>query len=753
MNETKVFKIKGMHCASCAATISKTLMKQVGVHSADVSYGTETAKISFDPQVASVSKLSAAIVPLGYSLIVPVSEGADMNQEKREKLKELAVLRTKVISLIPLAVFASFVMAWDIFAQYAVVPAVPSVWGEFFHHLLPVFATYALFGAGTMYLKGIWRFLRHGVADMNTLIGIGTLAAFLYSLAVSAFEEVLRPFIQVDHMYYDVTIVIIAFITLGTWLEAHAKIKTGEAIEALLGLQAKTATVIRNGVELEVMIGEVIHGDRVVVKAGGRIPVDGIIREGNSFVDESMVTGEPMPVSKKVGDSVVAGTINTTGSFVFEATAIGAETLLARIIGMVSEAQGSRAPIQALADRISAVFVPIVLLISLLSLATWLTLGTGPLGFAQALSFGLASFIGVLVIACPCALGLATPTAIIVGVGKGAKEGILIKDAATLERLHMADTVVFDKTGTITNGKPELVRFESFSTLPKDQLIAILAGLERGSEHPIATAVSAYAKLRNISYAPVEGFESISGKGVRGIIEGTEYFAGNMALMADIGVLFDAEHVQKEAEAGRTPIMLATREGMLAMAFVADAVRAGAKDAVQSLHALGIKTVMLTGDHEGTARAIAKEVGIDDVIAEVLPQGKLDAIRKLQGEGRIVVMAGDGVNDAPALAQADIGIAMATGTDAAIETAGITLLHGDISKVVKAIRLSRFTMSGIRQNLFWASVYNIVGIPLAAGVFYPIFGWTLNPAFAGFAMALSSVSVVSNSLRLKMKRL
>ncbi|MFA6274236.1 MAG: heavy metal translocating P-type ATPase, partial [Candidatus Paceibacterota bacterium] len=451
---------------------------------------------------------------------------------------------------------------------------------------------------------------------------------------------------------------------------------------------------------------------------------------------------------KKIGDLVVAGTINTTGTFNFKATKIGSETLLAHIIKMVEEAQGSKAPIQALADKISGIFVPIVLVISFLSLGLWLLLGSGSLGFSQALSFGLVSFVSVLVIACPCALGLATPTAIIVGVGKGAKEGILIKDAATLEKLHKVNTIVLDKTGTITKGKPELI-----DNNLNEELISILASLENKSEHPIASAILNYAKEKQIKLKEVLNFESIKGRGVKGIIDGKEYFVGSVGLINDLKISFDTQQLEKFTTEGKTPVVLMTNENVLGFVMVADAIKPEAIEAVKNLHKLGIKIVMLTGDNKQTADYIAKKIGIDEVIAQVLPEQKLIKIKELQAEGRIVAMAGDGVNDAPALAQADVGIAMGTGTDVAIESAGITLLHGDISKLAQAVKLSKITMRGIKQNLFWAFAYNVIGIPLAAGLFYPFFGWLLNPIFAGMAMALSSVSVVSNSLRIKAKRL
>ena len=749
-----------MHCASCASIIEKTLKKIEGVRSVEVNYGTESVKIDFDGTRTNPEYLSAQIEPLGYSLIIPSAGEMGMssdehaahlglNQSKTEKLKELADMRNMILSIIPLTVFSIFVMGWDIVSQFTILPPIPYFWKEFFHHLLPLMATYALFVVGKPYLLGFYRFLRYGKANMDTLIGIGTSAAYLYSFIVTAFEETLKPFINVEHIYYDVTIVVIAFITLGKYLEARSKLKTGDAIEKLLNLQAKTALVIRDGKEVEIPIGQVVHGDLVVVKPAGKIPVDGVLTEGASYVDESMISGEPVPVQKNVGDTVVAGTINTSGSFTFKATKIGAETLLAGIVRMVGEAQGSRAPIQTLADTISSVFVPVVLVLSFVALGAWLVIGTQYIGFSQALSHGLVSFVGILVIACPCALGLATPTAIIVGVGKGAKEGILIKDAATLEKLHKVNILVIDKTGTITKGKPELVSIQNFSQKSDAELVAWLASLEKKSEHPIAHAIVSYAKEKNISFVSVGNFDTIKGKGLKGMIDGIEYYAGNAQLIQDLNLSFDASLFERETREGKTPVLLATKEKVLGVVMVADAIKPEAVEALARLHALGIKTVMLTGDNKNTAQFIGKQVGIDEVIAEVMPETKLTTIKELQVQGNIVAMAGDGVNDAPALAQADVGIAMATGTDVAIEAAGITLLSGDISKLVKAITLSKITMRGIKQNLFWAFIYNIVGIPLAGGLFFPIFGWLLNPVFAGLAMAFSSVSVVGNSLRLK----
>ncbi len=767
MNQPQIFTVKGMHCASCASIIEKTLKKVDGVSSAEVNAGTETAKISFDTQKTNLETLSEKIQPLGYTLISSPSLSAremgmspdehaahtGIGQSKKEKIAELSASKKLLFVIIPLAIVSALIMGWDIFSQYGWVIEMSAPMKIFIHHLLLVMATYTLFVAGKPYLAGVYRFMRYGKANMDTLIGIGTSVAFLYSFIITALGGVLSPFINVDQSYFDVVIVVIAFITLGKYLEARSKIKTGDAIEKLLNLQAKTALVIRDQKEMEIPLVEVVVGDIIIIKPGSKIPVDGIVVDGSSYLDESMITGEPMPVGKTIGDSVSSGTVNTTGLFRFQATKVGAQTMLARIIHMVESAQSSKAPIQALADKISSVFVPIVLVLSFVSLFLWLLLGVGPLGFSQALSFGLVSFVGILVIACPCALGLATPTAIIVGVGKGAREGILIKDAATLEKLHTVTTVVVDKTGTITVGKPNVVSVQNFSQKTDEEFMMILASLERGSEHPIAHAILSYVQSKGLELGFAEYFEAIKGKGVRGEISGVTYYAGNVELIKDLNLSFDSTVVVEETKEGKTPIILSTQDAILGIVMVADEIKPEAKEAIAQLHAMGVRVIMLTGDNKNTAHYIAQQVHIDEVVAEVLPEDKLNKIKELQSDGKIVAMAGDGVNDAPALAQADVGIAMGTGTDVAIESAGITLLHGDISKLVKAIRLSKITMRGIKQNLFWAFFYNVIGIPLAGGLFYPFFGWLLSPIFAGMAMAFSSVSVVSNSLRLKTKKL
>ena len=771
-----------MHCASCASIIERTVKKIDGVEDISVNNGTENAKISFNTEKTSPEIFNQKLEPLGYSLVLQMAEEINMTenehaehlglnqsrlrqdygeQAKKEKIKEIDDMKKGVFGALPLAGISIFIMGWEIFGKYNLVAPMSNTMYEFFHHLLPIFATYIFITIGKPYLLGVYRFFRYGKANMDTLIGLGTAVAFIYSFIISASDTVLASYLNVEYTYYDVAIVVLTFVALGKYLEAKSKLKTGDAIEKLLGLQAKTALVIRNGKEVEIKIEEVKHGEIIIVKPGQKIPVDGVVVEGSSYVDEAMITGEPIPVEKNAGTQVVAGTINTTGAFNFKATKVGSETLLSHIIKMVEEAQGSKAPIQALADKISSVFVPVVLGLSIIAFGAWLYFGVPIFGLSNALGFALTSFVGILVIACPCALGLATPTAIIVGVGKGAKEGILIKDAATLETLHKANVVVVDKTGTITKGKPEITKIEVLGNKNEKEIISVLATLESKSEHPIAHAIINYAKEKNIDtkslLVRLANFEIIKGKGLKGTIDDTEYFAGNLKIISDLNIPYNIKSLEQETKQGKTPVLLAEKDTpqntLLGIVFVADPIKPEAIETVKALHKLKKKVVMLSGDDKNTAEYIAKIVGIDKVFAEVMPEDKLNIIKDLQTKGDVVVMVGDGVNDAPALAQADVGVAMGTGTDVAIESAGITLLGGDISKLVKAVKLSKMTMNGIRQNLFWAFIYNIVGIPLAGGAFYPIFGWLLSPVFAGFAMAMSSVSVVSNSLRIKTKKL
>jgi Cu2+-exporting ATPase/Cu+-exporting ATPase len=745
--------VKGIHCASCVSLIEKTIKKDSGVRNVSVNFGTEKVRIEFDEKLTDIKRLSGSVKPFGYELIQekkPIDHIHNKMEVNNDKT-ELDILKKNLILGLSFAFISAVFMFWDILSlpPVSLLPEMSEIVKTFMHHLMPILATYTLFIIGLPYLKGVWRFIRTGVANMDTLIGIGTFTAFLYSFIVTAFENVLKPYLNTGITYYDVTIVVIALITLGKYLESNSKAKTGEAIKKLMHLQAKTAIVLRGGIEIEIPIDQVVLGDILRVKPGMKIAVDGEITDGVSSIDESMITGESVPVDKKVNDLVIGGTINKQGSFLMKATQVGSDTMLAKIIEMVEEAQGSKAPIQALADKISSVFVPIVLVISVVALVAWLGFGIPAIGFSSALSYGLLAFVGVLVIACPCALGLATPTAIIVGVGKGAERGILIKDAESLQKLSSVNTVVFDKTGTITKGQPSVTDIVMFNENTKtSELLKFSASIEFLSEHPLAQAIVDKAKSENITIEKAEGFKALEGVGVIGNILGESISVSKPDAQEK-----NNEHISKLESEGKTVVVVKKGDVVLGVIALSDTIKEGVAETIKRLNSQNIKTVMLTGDNARAANYIAKEAGIDEVIAEVLPQDKANKIKELQSQGRKVAMVGDGVNDAPALVQADVGIAMATGTDVAIESAGITLLQGDIRKLADAISLSKATMRTIKQNLFWAFFYNVAGIPLAAGVFYPIWGILLSPVFAGVAMAGSSVSVVTNSLRLKTKRL
>lgn len=756
---TATYTVKGMHCASCAAIVEKKLSKVEAVAKADVNLATEKARVEFQGEPLSLDDLNKAIEKFGYTLIadypepgpgsLPVSAVSDVSRIREEKERELSMELEKVQSALPLALLVFALMLWDIAAKlFTAVPNLPVPMGML-NIISMAIATWMVFSIGSPFLHGIVMFVRNGTANMDTLIGIGTLTAYLYSVLITLFPEFARLLKLPDDTYFDSTIVVIGFVLLGKYLEARSKMKTGFAIEKLIGLQAKSAMVRRMGKEMEIPLEQVRKGDTVIVKPGAKIPVDGTITEGSSSVDESMVSGEPIPVDKKSGDTVIGGTINKQGFLAFTATNIGQETLLARIIRMVEDAQGSKAPIQNIADRVAGIFVPTVLIIAALCFITWLTAGSYLIGFSQALSYGIMGLVGVLVIACPCALGLATPTAIIVGVGKGAEYGILVRNAESLEKLSSIDTVVMDKTGTITTGKPQVSDIKPMdSAIREDRLLQIAASLENRSEHPLAKAIVEEAEQRSLIMEEAGSFEALEGIGVKGSISGTP-----------VSIRKPSENEKNLPEVlnlqfqGKTVVMVEENGNLKGIIALSDKIKPEAAESVAALHRLGLRVIMLTGDNHAAAEYIAKQAGIDEVYAEVMPRGKAEIIREIQGKQRKVAMAGDGINDAPALAIADVGIAMATGTDIAIESAGITLLRGDIRKISQAITLSRSTMKVIRQNLFWAFIYNIIGIPLAAGVLYPVWGIFLNPVFSGLAMAGSSVSVVSNSLRLRTGKL
>ncbi len=752
-----------MHCASCEAIITKKIKAFPEVKKAEVNFATEQARVETSSGEVPLERINAELSPLGYHLMPEgMAHGAmskqgmsgedhsahlGLNQTKEQKQQELEDQKAKVQFVLPITLLVFVLMMWDIAARlFQSVPNLPLPM-ELFNLISFVLATIVVFWIGQPFVRAVGSFVRYRVANMDTLIGVGTLTAYLYSSIITLLPNV-RALLRVpEYTYFDVTIVVIGFVILGKYLESRSKLQTGEAIEKLLGLQAKTALVVREGKEMEISIDQVRIGDLLRVKPGAKVPVDGEIVEGVTSIDEAMVTGESVPVDKSVGDRVIGATLNKQGSILMRATKVGSDTMLAQIIELVQRAQGSKAPIQALADRISGVFVPIVLLIAIVSFLTWITIGAQYLGFSTAFSFGLLSFVGVLVIACPCALGLATPTAMIVGVGKGAEYGILIKDAESLEKLSHVSTVVFDKTGTITRGIPEVtdvVVWEKERT--EKDVVRLAASVEAYSEHPLAQAI-----LRKVGSNPTErvtDFKALEGVGVQGMVQGER-----ILVRKPTSANSEDEIVATLQAQGKTVVVVCVNDQGIGLIAISDTLKDGAKELMKRLHDQNIKTVMLTGDNQRTGEYIARSVGIDRVFADVLPDQKAAKIKALQVKGERVAMVGDGVNDAPALMQSDIGIAMATGTDVAIESAGITLLGGDIQKIPQAIFLARGTMRTVRQNLFWAFIYNFVGIPLASGLLYPFLGLLLNPVFAGLAMAFSSVSVVLNSLRLKTKRL
>jgi Cu2+-exporting ATPase/Cu+-exporting ATPase len=757
----KIYNIKGMHCASCSLTITKKLSKLDGINDINVNFATEKANIIFDDNKVDIKKINNEIEKLGYSFednfqINNDKEIAKTNQNSNEIAKtnqnsnEIFLInkeKIKIKFVLPVALIIFIIMVWDILSSIKILPEL-QISMDIFNKILMIISTIILFWIGKPFIFGIVRFIKYRVANMDTLIGIGTLSAYIYSTIITFFPQIQIVMKLPEYTYFDVVIVVIGFVTFGKYLEARSKQKTGEAIEKLIELQAKTAIIIRDGIEIEIPISEVAIGEIIIVKPGMKIPVDGKITEGFTSIDEGMITGESIPVDKNVGDIVIGATINKQGSFRFIATKVGKDTMLSQIIKMVEEAQGSKAPIEALVDKVSSIFVPSVLLIAVISFLVWIFVGIPILGQSEAISYGLLSFVGVLIIACPCALGLATPTAIIVGVGIGAKNGILIKNAESLELLSKVDTIVLDKTGTITKGKPEVTDVVILDKVFSESDILKLAGsVEKLSEHPLALSIVDSAILKKIILEKVTEFISLEGVGVRGIINDKNIYIHKPGINdSDI----DLKILQEQ---GKTVVVVEVDNKKVGLIALSDTIKDEAKEAIAKLHKKGIKVIMLTGDNHLAALYIAKQVNIDEVISEVLPNEKAGKIELLQNEGRVVAMAGDGINDAPALVQANVGIAMATGSDIAIESAGIALLHGDIHKISQVIDLSKATMRTIKQNLFWAFIYNMIGIPIAAGLLFPIWGIVLNPIFAGLAMAFSSVSVVGNSLRLKTKKI
>ncbi len=730
--------IEGMSCASCVEKIEKSVKLLPGIVNFSVNLATESAYAEFIPTQTSLSDIKKAVSDAGPYAVGEKEVSADTEKEHREKA--LKVLKRKLIIS---AVLSVIVLALSFSEMLPFLSRINhSVW--FFISF--ILTTLVLFYCGSQFFVGFWKGLKHFSADMNTLIAVGTGSAYLYSTAATFFPGFFEQVTGKAEVYFDTAAVIITLILLGRFFEARAKGRTSEAIKKLMGLQAKTATVIRNEQEIVIPVEEVQKGDTVIVKPGEKIPVDGKIIEGYATIDESMVTGESIPVEKKVEDEVIGATINQTGYFKFEATKVGKETFLAQVIKLVQEAQGSKAPIQRLADKIAAVFVPIVILIAIVTLGVWLWLGPAP-----QLNHALVTFVAVLIIACPCALGLATPTAIMVGTGRGAELGVLIKDGETLETAHKIDTVVFDKTGTLTRGKPKVHRVTALKGFTEEEVLRLSASAEKGSEHPLGKAVIEEAKTRNMRLADLTDFQAVPGHGIKAEIEGKEILAGSWKLMRMFEVDFTlaAKEIDSLYEEGATALLLAVDKKAAGVIGLKDSLKPQAQEVISALQNQGTKVIMLTGDNQKAAKAIAKEAGIDEVLAEVLPGDKAVEIKKLQRAGKKVAMVGDGINDAPALAQAEVGIALGTGTDIAMEAADISLIKGDLKGVLTAIQLSHRTIKTIKWNLFWAFIYNILGIPIAAGVLYPFFKLLLNPMIASLAMAFSSVFVVTNSLRLR----
>lgn len=735
----QIFRIRGMHCASCVQTIEKALKETPGVEQATVNLATEKATVTYQPEKVAPYELVSAVLNVGYQALVE-EEITMKDHEKAERDSELRALRNKVI----------FSLVIGALIVWGTVPGLINTAPAFLRNFLVqlILTTPVQFWAGWEFYRNTTTALKHRTANMDTLVTIGTTVAYFYSVVVTLVPQLIERIGVEPLPYFDVSAIIVGLILLGRYLEAKAKSKTSEAIKKLIGMQAKTARVIREGKEADIPISEVVIGDIVVVRPGEKIPVDGTIIEGESSIDESMVTGESIPTSKKKGDVVIGATFNKTGSFQFKAEKVGSDTMLAQIIKLVQEAQGSKAPIQRLVDLVTSYFVPAVIMLAIATFIVWYDFGPTP-----ALTFALLNMIAVLIIACPCAMGLAAPTAIMVGTGKGAEKGILIKSAEALEIAYKVKVIVFDKTGTLTHGKPVVTNLIAFD-INDEKLLSSAASIEKGSEHALAEAIVQEARARQLTLPKVEQFQAIPGHGVEGKVDGKSLLLGNRKLMKDnkiantetTKVIAQVEQLENE---GKTVMFVAIGKSLAGLIAVADTVKESAKEAIEQLNKLGIETYMITGDNERTAKAIAKQVGIPHVLAEVLPQDKEKEVRKLQEKKRVVAMVGDGINDAPALAAADLGIAMGTGTDVAIEAADITLVNKDLRTVTSAILLSKKTMRTIKLNLFWAFGYNAILIPVAAGVLYPFFHILLNPIYASAAMALSSISVVTNSLFLK----
>jgi Cu+-exporting ATPase len=736
--------IHGMSCASCVKKVEDVLNNLEGVVRASVNFATEQATVQYIPGAVSLADFRKAVKDAGYEILEAGMVGKEdiVDREKAAREAEYRKLERKFITGLSLVIPVFLLGHWWLLGLSKVFDLSREV--NFYLQL--IFQTPIQFWVGWQFYVGAWKTAKHKSADMNTLIAVGTSAAYFYSVLATFFPWLFAAKGLVSEVYFDTAGAIIVLILLGRLLEARAKGQTSEAIKKLIGLHAKTARVLRDGREIDIPVEEVQIGDLVVVRPGEKIPVDGVIRDGHSSVDESMVTGESIPVEKKTEDEVIGASINKTGTFTFEATKVGKDTVLAQIIKMVEEAQGSKPPIARMADIIASYFVPAVIGIAIITFIVWYFFGPAP-----ALTYAVLNFVAVLIIACPCALGLATPTSIMVGTGKGAESGVLIRGGEALETAHKLNAIVMDKTGTLTKGEPSVTDIVESDGYKKEDLLRYAASAEKGSEHPLGEAIVNRAKEENIPLINPENFNAIAGHGIEATIDGRSLLLGNAKLMNDRGIALDGleEKAEELSNQGKTPMFVAIDRNPAGIIAVADTLKENSKEAVEALHRMGIEVAMITGDNRRTADAIARQINIDRVLAEVLPEVKADEVKKLQAEGKKVAMVGDGINDAPALAQADVGIAIGTGTDVAMESSDITLISGDLRGVVMAIALSRATIRNIKQNLFWAFAYNTILIPVAAGVLFPFLGILLNPIFAAAAMGLSSVTVVSNALRLR----
>ncbi|GCL35674.1 copper-translocating P-type ATPase [Sphaerospermopsis reniformis] len=741
-------KLKGMSCASCANNVEQAILAVPGVIECNVNFGAEQATINYEPKQTNLTEIKAAIEDAGYSSFSMVEAQGEDDVAQVQKIAEEQELKLKLWTG---GIISTFLFVGSLPMMTGLkLPFIP----DFLHHpwLQLILTTPVQFWCGGSFLRNGWKSLKHHTATMDTLIALGTGAAYFYSVVVTLFPSFFISQGLETHVYYEVAAMVVTLILLGRFLEHRARGQTSEAIRKLIGLQAKTARVVRDGKEIDVPIQDVIINDIILVRPGEKIPVDGEVIDGNSMVDEAMVTGESLPVKKQPGDEVIGATINKTGSFKFKATRVGKDTFLAQIVKLVQEAQGSKAPIQRLADQVTGWFVPAVIAIAIATFLIWFN-------FTGNFTLSLITMVGVLIIACPCALGLATPTSVMVGTGKGAENGILIKDAQSLELAHKIKTIVLDKTGTLTQGKPTVTDFvtaKGTANQNEMNLLKLAASVERNSEHPLAEAVVKYAESQQVNLTEVTDFLAVAGCGVQGIVNHHSVQIGTERWLNELAINTDALQEYKIAweTGGKTVILIAVDGELAGIMGIADALKPSSTAAVKTLQKMGLEVVMLTGDNQPTAEAIAHQVGISQVFAQVRPDQKAAIVKSLQSKiqnpkSKIVAMVGDGINDAPALAQADVGIAIGTGTDVAIAASDITLISGDLQAIVTAIQLSRATINNIQQNLFFAFIYNIIGIPVAAGILYPIFGWLLNPILAGAAMALSSVSVVSNALRLR----